>query len=65
MTKRRAAWAGVAVVGAVACLVAPGFLRPQPRINFDSFRQIEVGMMQAEVERVIGAPPGGTCLPSP
>jgi hypothetical protein len=47
----------VAVLTAVE-LGAMWFLWPEPAIGPASFRRIEVGMPRAEVETIIGLPPG-------
>jgi hypothetical protein len=57
MSKRRAAWAGVAAAG-LGLIGYAGWwwLFALPRgINRDGFGRIELGMTQAEVEAVLGA----------
>jgi hypothetical protein len=66
MTKRRAAWIGVAAV-TVALVAAGGllWLLTLPiGINEDGFNAIRVGMTQRQVEAILGGPPGRDEVPA-
>jgi hypothetical protein len=66
MTKRRRLLGLVAVVAVVGLTAHQGWrtLAPQHRINHHSFEQIQKGMTRAEVEAVLGVPPGSYSLGS-
>jgi hypothetical protein len=53
-------WISVSILAVVAVgLFVGGWLMlPKPRINEESFGRIKIGMTQAQVEEIIGAPPG-------
>ena len=57
MRRRKLAW-----IGGLLCLIAAGllfaWLQMGGRLNVDGFSQIEPGMTQAEVEALLGGPPG-------
>jgi hypothetical protein len=57
MTKRRAAWAGIATAGLLlTTLVGLWWLHAgRNRINRDNFERIQVGMTAEEVEAMLGA----------
>jgi hypothetical protein len=55
--KRMLGLVGVAA-GLIAFVGWRAFAPPPPRINLDSFARIQPGMTQAEVEAILGVPPG-------
>jgi hypothetical protein len=59
MRRRPLAWAAslLAVAGA-ATLLAVAFAPPPRRLNVDAFPLVRTGMTQAEVEGLLGGPPG-------
>src|SRR5262249_32430069 len=59
MTRRRLVWVGVVMCAALAvCLTAwMSFVRPG-KVRLANHRGIRAGMTLAEVERVLGGPPG-------
>ena len=57
MTRQRLLWAGMGCLALAACLNLWPASKPHP-VNETNFRRIQLGMTRAEVEGVLGCPPG-------
>src|SRR5262245_16040141 len=59
MCRRPRAWTvGLLALGGAATLLTVAFAPPARRLNVDAYPLVRTGMTQAEVEGLLGGPPG-------